>query len=88
MAAKQEPVYNAAGTHVWIYNPETGGLWECPVAAAEVYVGEPGPGVRGGWEYAAAPDDSLEGVADEAPAPAKKSAAKKSASKSSSTSGD
>lgn len=63
MAAEKH--LNAAGTHVWLLNPETGGLWECPIGVAHTYAGEPGPGVRGGWEYAEPRDDSLEGLFDE-----------------------
>jgi hypothetical protein len=71
--AEKKPVYNAAGTHVYLYNPETGGLWECGPEAAEVFV------EKLGWEYAEAPEeDTSELFPDVKPSPAKKAASKTS----------
>lgn len=76
---EKKPVFNAAGTHVYLYNPETGGLWECGPDAAEVFVD------KLGWQYAEAPEeDTSELFPDVEPKAAKKTA-KKAASK---TSGD
>jgi hypothetical protein len=76
----QKPVYNRAGTHVYVTTPANGIQWECPAEVLETYLDEP-------WNYTLAEprDDSLDGLTDEAPAPAKKAAAKKAAS---STPGD
>lgn len=60
MAEQQEPVFNAAGTHIHLYNPETGGQWECPADVVGVYVAR-------GWEYSPAPDYSLVGLFDDVP---------------------
>lgn len=54
----QDQVLNAAGTHVWMQNPETGGTWECPVDYAETAVDR-------GWVYTEAYDDSLDGLFDQ-----------------------
>lgn len=62
MGAAKKPVLNVAGTHVWLHNPETGGTWECPVDAAEVFV------EKRAWEYADAPDTSADGLFDESTA--------------------
>lgn len=35
-------------THVWLYNPTTGGYWQCPVAAVADYLAS-------GWERAEQP---------------------------------
>lgn len=50
---------NDAETHVWLHNPATGGLWECPVDLADLYV------TRLGWEYGEPRDGSLDGLVDE-----------------------
>lgn len=62
--AKQQPVYNTAGTHVHLFNPETGGQWECPADPdlLDLYVN------KRGWEYAQPRDDSLDGLFDESTA--------------------
>lgn len=62
MAKEPTKHYNAAGTHVFLRHPETGGEWECPVGVAQTYVD-----VRG-WEYAAPIDHSLDGLFDESSA--------------------
>lgn len=61
MSKKQKPTLNEFGTHVWLHNPETGGTWEAPVDVAETFVS------HRGWEYAAAPDTSLDGLFDPIP---------------------
>lgn len=38
------------GTHTWVRNPETGGVWECPNVALEAYLAR-------GWELADEPVD-------------------------------
>jgi hypothetical protein len=62
MAEQQEPVYNAAGTHIHLYNPATNGYWECPAAVAQTFVD------ARGWVYVTPPDRSLEGLFDDVPA--------------------
>jgi hypothetical protein len=70
---KQGPVFNRAGTHVYLYNPETRGLWECGPEAAEVFV------EKLGWEYVEAPEeDTSELFPDVKPKEAKKAASKTS----------
>jgi len=68
MGAEKQPVFNAAGTHVFVKNSETGGEWECPPDYLPVAL------VRG-WEYADAPDEDLSDLFDEAPKPVAKKAA-------------
>ena len=78
--ADKKPVYNAAGTHVYLFNQETGGLWECGPEAAEVFV------EKLGWEYADAPEED---VADLFPdVEPKQSKPARKGSKSASTPGD
>lgn len=59
--AKQKPVLNEAGTHVWLHNAATGGNWLCPVDVVDVFLPR-------GWEYTDAPDTSLEGLFDDSTA--------------------
>lgn len=56
--ADNEPVYNEAGTHIWLHNPATDGTWECPAEAAPLFV------EHRGWEYTDAPGFSMEGLFD------------------------
>ena len=56
-----DAVLNAAGTHVWMRNPANDALWEAPVDYAPV-------AETRGWVYAAARDDSLDGLFDPPPA--------------------
>lgn len=60
-AKKQQQHYNAAGTHVLVHNPETGGRWECPPDYLPV-------ALLKGFELAE-PDDEpdLTGLQDEEP---------------------
>lgn len=39
------------GTHTWIKNPETGGVWECPNGVLELYL------EKRGWELTNEPVD-------------------------------
>lgn len=50
---EQERHYNAAGTHVLVHNPETGGMWESP----EGYLPT---ALKRGWELAAPVDEDAE----------------------------
>lgn len=68
MAAKQEPVFNASGTHVFTTSP-TGDLWECPPDYLPV-------ALLRGFELAPAPVD--DGVHGDEPAPKKKAPSKTS----------
>lgn len=77
--ADKKPVFNRAGTHVYLYNPETDGLWECGPEAAEVFVD------KLGWEYVDAPEEDTSELFQDVKPDVKPKAAKKSASK---TSGD
>jgi hypothetical protein len=47
-------------THVRLYNPDTGGVWDCPVDAVEGYL-------RRGWVKS---DKPLTGEGEESPEPA------------------
>ena len=38
MPPVQPRVLNTAGTHVWMCNPDTGGVWECPLDYADIAV--------------------------------------------------
>jgi len=63
---------NAAGTHVYVYNPETDGLWECPVDYLPVALAR-------GFELAGPPPgEDLTDLFDE-PKPVAKKAATKTA---------
>lgn len=69
--AEKKPVFNRAGTHVYLYNPETGGLFECGPEAAEVFVD------KLGWEYVDAPEeDTSDLFPDVKPKAAKKATSK------------
>lgn len=48
------------GTHQWIRNPETDGVWECPVAVLEVYLAR-------GWEETEAPGEDESHLHDPEP---------------------
>lgn len=59
--ADQEKHYNAAGTHVRVYNPETDGHWDCPEGYLEVAL------ARGFELDGPLPEVDLTGLFDEAP---------------------
>jgi hypothetical protein len=63
--AAAKPVFNEAGTHVWLYNPMTDAYWECGPEAAEVYTGN----AAWDWQYATeAPGENADGLFDESTA--------------------
>lgn len=49
------PHLNAARTHVWMVNPETDGLWECPIDYADIAEAD-------GWQFAEDPNAPLLGT--------------------------
>jgi hypothetical protein len=57
--AEQEMTYNAAGTHVLVYNPETDGRWECPPDYLPVALAR-------GFELAGPAEDDYAGLFDDA----------------------
>lgn len=56
MPKEKTPVLNAAGTHIWLNHPVTGGVWEAPKDVAATFV------QHAGWEYADAPGEDLSDV--------------------------
>lgn len=56
----EEMNYNAAGTHVLVHNPETGGRWECPPDHLPVALAR-------GWELAGPAEEDLTGLYDVEP---------------------
>lgn len=56
--AKRKPVFNEAGTHVFVRNIETGDEWECPAGYLEVALGR-------GFELCEPRDRSLDGLFDQ-----------------------
>lgn len=56
--AKRKPVFNEAGTHVYVRNTETGDEWECPAGYLPVAL------VRG-FELCEPRDRSLDGLFDQ-----------------------
>lgn len=61
MSKTQEPVLNAAGTHTFVKNSETGGEWECPNDYLKVALSR-------GFELTEPRDTSLDGLFDESSA--------------------
>lgn len=53
-----EPVYNDAGTHVFVRNTDTGSQWECPVGYLPV-------ALERGFELCEPRDASLDGLFDD-----------------------
>lgn len=58
MPKKQQPVYNAAGTHIYVQNIESGDEWECPPDYLPVALSH-------GFELAEPRDRSLDGLFDQ-----------------------
>ena len=74
----QKPVYNTAGTHVFLKFTETGVEWECPASEVERHL------VRG-FELCEPRDASLDGLYDPEVLAAKQQATAKKAAPSSKT---
>lgn len=55
---QQEPVYNEAGTHIYVQNAETGDEWECPPDYLKVALAH-------GFELSEPRDRSLDGLFDD-----------------------
>lgn len=56
--AKRKPVFNEAGTHVFVRNTESGDEWECPAGYLPV-------ALTHGFELAEPRDRSLDGLFDQ-----------------------
>jgi hypothetical protein len=61
MAKNPQPVHNAAGTHTYVKNVETGQEWECPNDYLPV-------ALQRGFELTEPRDTSLDGLFDDASA--------------------